>query len=291
MNKFNILFVMFILILTSLRSYSYELDLSIDDEIKKKYNTSAIEENLPALPSIDKTGTKATSQTSTENVPQTQLIPIDTSTKTGKVKNLPGQDNRIISNNFTSTKLKKGTKFVVKSNNSISDAARIGQQITFTTQSTVTQRYITIPAGTTIRATITNAHLPQLTGNGGLIEIKITGITLNGITESTDGKVLKANNKKIFFNNIKGKRKYIKNIPTYANKGKPFYRKMRNIAVKMTDNPFTGILSPIPTVLGSVVYGTTIVVSPISAVFSRGDRISIPQGAPFTLKLTEDIYF
>lgn len=275
------------------KSYGWELDMSVDDEIKKKYNTSAIEDNLPNLPSIDKSGKNATPQynsKTTDTIPTGQLIYHNDNKKFGRVKNLPGGLEENISNNFTAIKIKKGTKFIVKSNSAISDTTPKGRQISFTTQTATTQRYLTIPAGTRIYGIIEDSHLPQITGNGGLIEIKVTSMVLNGNSEMANGKVLRANGKKIFFNNIKGEHRYIKNIPIYANKGKSFYNKTRRTANKMNGNPFTGLLSPIVSLTGSIVYGTTIIVSPVTAVFGKGGRVSIPQGALFTLKLTDDLY-
>ena len=292
-NFFNLKIFLILILMLTVKSYGWELDMSVDEEIKKKYNTSAIEDNLPNLPSIDKSGKGAAPQSSVKNqdkVPTGQLIYHEDNKKIGRIKTLEGQIGSNISSDFSSIKIKKGTKFNVKSNSAISDASRKGAQVSFITQTSVTQRYVTIPAGTRIYGIIEDSHLPQISGNGGLIEVKITSMVLNGNSEIANGKVLKANGKKIFFNNIKGERRYFKNIPVYANKGKPFYNSTRKTANKLNGNPFTGLIAPIVNLTGSIVYATTIIVSPVSAVFGKGGRISIPQGANFVLKLTDDLY-
>ena len=115
-------------------------------------------------------------------------------------------------------------------------------------------------------------------------------MNLNGNTYDSDGKVTKANYKKIFFNNIKGQRKYWKGVANQIGKGQRFYSKTRSVSSKMSGNPIGTILSPIPTVFGTCVYLINFVGSPIIAVGTKGGRISIPSGAEFEIKLLEDIY-
>ncbi|MBP3924332.1 hypothetical protein J6E39_03730 [bacterium] len=288
------------LLLVPVQVFALELDMSVDDEIRKNYKPSELEvKQLPQLPNIDKTVVPQTStKTSTQNSPakndtlppKTGLTPIQSGGSHKVVKT----QNAYVSNTgidkSTAIKLKKGTKFKVKSLTNISDGTKIGARMSFKTQESVTQRYITIPAGSVLKGVIVDSHLPQKSGNGGLIVVKVDGIVYNGVQRSLNGKVTKANSKKIFFNNIKGKRKYMVNIPVYAKKGKPFYTKMMRTTSKLSQNPIGWILTPFTVVSGVVVYGATIVASPVSAAFSKGGRISVPAGAPFELKLVEDVY-
>lgn len=54
----------------------------------------------------------------------------------------------------------------------------------------------------------------------------VDGIVVNGSTKSVHAKITKANLKKVFLNNIKGKRGYIKGISTQVDKGENFYKKL-----------------------------------------------------------------
>src|SRR5574344_1175621 len=272
--------------LSPIRVFAYELDMAVDDEIRKNYNPSAIEDTLPNLPSIDKQTTipnnvKSTVKTSTpsaSSVPKSQLIEQPESRSTLHIKTLPGQSNYKISDSSTSIRLKKGTKLIVKSLTNISDGNYAGQRMSFQTLDTVTQTYITIPSGSIIKGVIEDSHYPKMKGNGGLLVVKADGITINGTQRAIDGKIIKANNKHIYFNNIKGRRRYLANIPKYAKKGKPFYGKMMKTSGKLSQNAATWILTPFTVVAGVVVYGSTIVASPVSALFSKGNRIAIPAG-------------
>lgn len=287
-------YILFLIIITvPMRSFALELDLSVDEEIRKNYSPTDLEiKQLPQLPNIDKTTIpKASSNTTTQQtVPKVNLTPIPT-TGLHRVKNMPGTSNtKSTIDASTAIKLKKGTKFRVKSLTTISDRNRAGARMSFTLLEPVTRRYITIPAGATIKGVITDSHIPQRTGNGGLIVVKIDSLVFNGTQKSLTGKVTKANSKKIFFNNIKGKRKYLTSIPKYAKKGKPFYQKMMKTTSKLSQNPVGWILTPFTVISGVAVYGTTIIASPISAGFSKGDSISIPAGTIYELKLTEEAY-
>lgn len=199
-------------------------------------------------------------------------------------------DNDYKFDKSTAIRIKKGTKFRVKSNCVISDYQREGTRVSFTSIKPVTQRYITINEGTRFNAVVEDSHLPQFTGNGGLIVLMVDGIVVNNSTKSVHAKITKANMKKVFLNNIKGKRGYIKGVSRQVDKGENFYKKTRRTSTKLADNPVGLIISPIPTVFGAVVYAVNLVGSPVFAIWAKGSRISIPAGSEFEIKLLEDVY-
>lgn len=185
-------------------------------------------------------------------------------------------------------KIPKGTKFKAISKTAVSDGAK-GKTITFTTTKPVTKRYITIPSGSTIQARVVNSHLPQYGGNGGLIKIEIESITVDGGIHSTDGKVTKANGKHIFFNNIKGKRKYASGIVKNCKASTKIYQKCMKKTGTYASDGLTMILSPFTFIGGVVVLAGGVLISPITALNTKGSRISIPADSPFELKLTKDM--
>ena len=260
--------LVFLAVLISLPVFSFELDTSVDDEIRKNYNPSAIEQSLPALPK-----TSPTNQT-----PKEKTIPYEI------------KPNITVVDKSTAIRIKKGTKFKVKSNSYLSDTSRVGATFKFTTVAPVYQRYITIPVGTTLNAVVTDSHAPQITGNGGLLEIRISSISFNGNCYSADGKVTKANYKKIFLNNIKGKRQYWKGVVNQVNKGENFYKKTRRASSKLSNNPIGAIISPIPTIFGTCVYVVNLIGSPVISIGYKGGKLSIPVGSEFEIKFCEDVY-
>lgn len=279
-------------LLLSSHCFAFELDTSVDEEIRKNYNPSALEQNLPALPKTapSQSATTKTTVTTTNKttpvVPKTQ--PVSQPSKPQLV--IKKMDNDYKFDKSTAIRIKKGTKFRVKSNCVISDYQREGTRVSFTSIKPVTQRYITINEGTRFNAVVEDSHLPQFTGNGGLIVLMVDGIVVNGSTKSVHAKITKANMKKVFLNNIKGKRGYIKGVSRQVDKGENFYKKTRRTSTKLADNPVGLIISPIPTVFGAVVYAVNLVGSPVFAIWAKGFRISIPAGSEFEIKLLEDVY-
>lgn len=279
-------------LLLSSHCFAFELDTSVDEEIRKNYNPSALEQNLPALPKTapSQSATTKTTATTTNKttpvVPKTQ--PVSQPSKPQLV--IKKMDNDYKFDKSTAIRIKKGTKFRVKSNCVISDYQREGTRVSFTSIKPVTQRYITINEGTRFNAVVEDSHLPQFTGNGGLIVLMVDGVVVNGSTKSVHAKITKANMKKVFLNNIKGKRGYIKGVSRQVDKGENFYKKTRRTSTKLADNPVGLIISPIPTVFGAVVYAVNLVGSPVFAIWAKGSRISIPAGSEFEIKLLEDVY-
>lgn len=288
-KNISTIFIIFMLLATPV--FALELDTSVDDEIRRTYDPSKLEQSLPALPK-----TAPVQQNTVPKTPQTTQAPQAApkslpSTPAAKpqlgVKKLP---NEYKFDKSTAIRIKKGTKFRVKSNSVISDYLREGAKVSFTSIKPVTQRYITVMNGTKFTAVVEDSHLPQMTGNGGLVVLMVDSITVNGQTRSVHGKITKANMKKIFFNNIKGKRQYWKGVANQIDKGENFYKKTRRTSSKLADNPVGVIISPIPTITGIVVYAVNFVGSPLFAIWSKGDRISIPAGSEFEIKLLEDVY-
>ncbi len=281
------------ILITSSCAFAFQLDHSVDEEIRRNYNPSKLEqESLPPLPMINSPDSKTVTtkpKTTTTNPPKSvPSVPTANPVVKKVNKNLP--NSQLSKDDFTAIKIKSGTKFHVKSNGVVSDYLREGEQVSFTITKPVTQRYVTIPAGAVLTATVKDSHLPQITGNGGLVVLELTSLNFKNGSFSAQGKVTKANNKKIFFNNIKGKREYWKGVAIQVDKGQKFYEKTRKASSSLSNNPFGSIISPIPTIVGTATYAVNFVLSPIISIGHKGSRISIPAGSEFELKLQEDVY-
>lgn len=272
--------IFLITIMMFCKCQAFELDTSIDDEIRRNYNPSAIEQSLPALPKVTPTNT-----TTTQAPPKTQPVAQPAKPQI-VVKKLPTSQI----DKSTAIRIPKGTKFKVRSSAYLSDSTRVGARLSFTTLQPVTKRYVTIPVGTVFNAVVTNSHPPQASGNGGLLEIAVDGMRYNGRTFYSQGKITKANHKKVFVNNIKGKRQYWRNVGKQIDKGQNFYKKTRRVSNNLTDNPITLIVAPVPTIVGMGAYAVNLVGSPIIAIPAKGGRLSIHAGSEFEIKLLEDIY-
>lgn len=259
---------------------SYDLDTSVNKEIEQKYNSNKLNQDMKAKQNSLKSSNKA--------VPKS--TPVFDNSTSNVTNNTAKTVNKVSSNSKTGIKIPSGTTFSVKSNASISSWSGVNSLLTFTSTSPVYKTNITIPTGTTFKGIISNSHNGQITGNGGLIKIKITSMVLNGKTVAVEGKITKANTKNVFFNNIKGARQYLQGVDNKITQGINFYKKARNLSSQMSSNPVGTILSPIPTITGWLGSAVCTVTSPITGLTQKGKNISLPSGTIYEIKLTQDAY-
>lgn len=262
-----------------------ELDMSVDEEIRKKYDSSKLENTvLPPLPKIDNSQNKTTPINNT-TTQQITSIPKVTPTYTTEVRpQITPADKK------AAIKIFRWTTFETKSNQKINNWLSVGSSVSFTTTAPVYKKNITIPTGTIFKGTITDVHKPQATGNGGLVVIKITSMTFNGKTYQVNAKITKANAKNIYLNNIKGQRQYWANAGKQVDKGEAFYQRARKTSTKLANNPIGIIISPIPTIVGVAGYTVSTAISPITSIFAKGGNVSIPTGSSFEIRLNESAY-
>ncbi|MBO7672228.1 hypothetical protein J6S88_02340, partial [bacterium] len=234
----NLIIFMCAFLFAGTTAFCIELDTSIDKEINKKYNANSLEDSLPELPKdIEPDSVKNYSSEQTQSM---QNIPAD---------------------NFTTIKVGRGTKFRTVSRTGVSDTSIVGNKVIFVTTKPVNKRYITIPANSVIRGKIVDSHTPQLGGNGGLVKIEVESITINNALHYADGKITKANGKKIFLNNIKGKRKYAKAVKTSISKSNTFFKKAMRETSKLASDNLTVLLSPFTFIGGTIIYVGRVAIS------------------------------
>lgn len=271
MNKWLTLFLLFAAMTT--QCLAFDLDETVDDEIRKNYNPSKIseemginfqtEEELPSLPSITKYG----------NTQQTVSKPSILEYKPYTGGNI---------------KIKKGTSFNVVSSGSISDWQKAGTAVKFTNKQPIYTKTYTIPAGTIFKGEVIESHQPQITCNGGLVVIRMHSMLYKGQNVPINAYITRANDKKIFLNNIKGERKYLKTMWQKGNWGRTLFNRMLSLTVNLGGEGSTFILSPFPLAYGTICLGANAIVSPFCAFFSKGGHVSIPAGRAFRIKLLED---
>ena len=258
MKKILTIFALFYIV--NIAALAVEFDSSIDADIRKDYNVETDE--LPALPN----------SVPTENPINSDIKVQSNYSPTGKI--------------YT---LKYGTKIKLTSKNNISDWMHKGNRVSFiSNESIVTKEGSIIPSGTIFKGTITDAHRPQLTGNGGLVELKIDEIYHNGIMSKIETKVSLANSKKVFLGNIKGKRLYWHNFSKAMTPGKKVFSATQTCAAVMYPIPVVNILSIIPLTGGAVFYTLNLVTAPVVAIFKKGGSVSLPAGTQFQIKITDE---
>lgn len=270
--------------------FALELDTSVDDEIRRNYNPSKLEEDmaLPALPKIlkeDKQSVqpvyKPISQTASKPV-YTNVKPISQIQYKNSLQSIKEPSHAVL--------LKQGTKFRLKLATSISDRCRRGSKISFISRYPVTTTYMTIPIGTTFTGEIIEAHKPQLAGNGGLIVMKVNSMILGDGSHPIEAEVTEINSKKVFFNTVKGKRKYVKNMLKSTKPGFYFFRKMLMATANLAQDGTTIMITPFSLLLGFSAVAGNIAASPVLALFYKGDSLYIKEGSDIEIQLTQDVY-
>lgn len=246
--------------LCAMSASAVEFDTNIDNTIRQEYNlpeNTVPDEALPPLPNVVPTSSMV-------EIPQTSAY-----NPTGKTYTLKG-----------------GTKLALVSTSNMSDRLKKGAHVAFkTTSNVITKEGKTIPTGTIVKALVSDAHAPQLTGNGGLIELQINEIYFNGIKSSINTKVSMANSKRIFYSNIKGQRSYWKNFGKAMKPGTKFFKGAEKVSGVMYRVPIVNLLSFVPILGGTVVYTVNFVAAPVVAIFTKGGNLYIPSGTPFEAKL------
>ena len=269
---------LFILIFCAEHAHAFDLDMTVDDDIRKNYNSSKLikdtnteylDEGLPELPNNLKEQKSSANYSSQKNVKYTT------------------PEKLISSGNI---KIRRGTSFSVTNTTKINDWQTKGTTVKFKTNSAIYKKHYTIPAGTTFSGEIIESHQPQITCNGGLVVVRVRYMTYKGQNIPLNAYVTRANNKIIFLNNIKGERKYIKTMWKKGNWGRSLFNRMMALTINLGSEGSTIILSPFPFLYGSICLGANTLVSPITAFFSKGGHVNIPAGKQFKIKLLEDAF-
>ncbi len=110
-----------------------------------------------------------------------------------------------------------------------------------------------------------------------------------GQTLPVNAYITRANDKKIFLNNIKGERKYLKTMWQKGNWGRTLFNNMLALTINLGSEGSTFILSPFPLAYGTICLGANALTSPFCAFFSKGGHVSIPAGRTFKIKLLDDL--
>lgn len=284
LSKFSriLLFALCVLHFANQTVLAFELDTSVDDEIRKKYNPSKLEQDmaLPALPKILQETNN--SNNNIKNVNTVVKPPESAVTKPKQADYYKSEQKAI--------RLRKGTRIKLRLMNSVSDATPKGTKLSFSSVREVRTKYLKIPAGTVFNGYVVNSHKPQFSGNGGLIVININSMILDDEVQPISAKVVRANSKHIFKNNIKGKRTYIKSVVASAKPGFRFYNRMVQVSTRYVHRTAGVVVTPLSLASGVVVLGADVLTSPVVSLFKKGGHIALREGDEIEVKLLQDVF-
>lgn len=287
------LYALVLSMLSTNLGHALDLDATVDDEIRKNYNPNKLVEDSGVNHSALEKNLKADivavpDSLPDENLPELPKIintnkysDVKDDTITPKTKYVPYQGGNI--------RVYAGTSFNIVNVTGISDWQSKGTKVTFKTKKNIFGKNYTIPSGTSFEGEIVESHKPQITCNGGLVVILVKTMIYKNQRIPINAYVTRANDKKIFFNNIKGDRTYLKTMWKKGNWGRELFGKMCTVSVGLGAAGPTLVLTPFPIAYGTICLGASAITSPITAFFSKGQHISIPANSNFRIKLTEDV--
>ena len=157
----KIFLLIFLLLFVNNVVFSFEADDSIDEIIKKKYNTE--DSSLPKLPKTSPKSIESQNLLETLNAPTVSTPPkninISPNTVNTDLKNIPNVPQK---RNVKTAKVSKWKKINVTFSNAVSDSSPKGARVTFVSSAPLVSRNITLPAGTVFYGTVINSHSPQI---------------------------------------------------------------------------------------------------------------------------------
>ena len=268
---------LFLLIFCSLHANAFDLDMTVEDDIRKNYNSSRLikdtnTEESELIPSLPANLKEESSRQKTNNKNQTTYTPPPKLITNGNIK------------------IRKGTSFNVINITKITDWQIKGTTVKFKTTSIINKRGYSLPAGTVFVGEIIESHQPQVSCNGGLVVIRIRNMIYKDNTVNINAYITRANDKIIFLNNIKGERTYMKTVWKKGNWGRALFGRMLTLTVNLGSEGSTFLLSPFPFLYGTICLGANTLISPVTAFFQKGGHVSIQSGKQFKIKLLDDTY-
>lgn len=291
----NTLIIALVYTLLINQGHAFDLDETVDDEIRKNYNPSKLVNDVGIKPNaLEQNISSTTNYTNTkvdENLPDLPKITNEEKNNKTYVKENFNNKNTHTAYINKGLKISKGTSFDVISSTAISDWQTKGTTVKFTTQKPIYKKKYTIPESTVFIGEIVESHKPQITCNGGLVVIRINSMIINGNTIPLNAYITRANDKKIFLNNIKGDRTFLKTMWQKGNWGRTLFNKMFSLTLNLGAETSTLVLSPFPLTYGTICLGANALTSPICAFFSKGGSVSIPAGSKYKIKLLDDTTF
>ena len=190
--------------------------------------------------------------------------------------------------NYRYRRIAKGSQFRVVNTTKISDYMIEGQKIIFKNTQEIKTPYITVPKGAKFVGVIEDVHRPQMTCNGGLVDIRIRAVELNGKHHNIDASIIKLNTEKVTFGNLKGDHTYWKTTCKKAKWGQTKFKKWSQTSSKLADKGPAIVIAPFPYIGGCVLAVSSTVTSPITALLGKGGSLTIPANTIFTIKLNEE---
>lgn len=186
-------------------------------------------------------------------------------------------------------KIEKGRKFVVVSDRVLDSKVKTGLPVQFESVQKEYLSYDKSPSKIIFKGKVEKIAGPRLAGKSGTIKIKLEKITIDNITYPVNALISKINDKNVMFNTLASRPIFIANLADTANNGSINSGWKDPCVNHICD---TGTLYKKPVVfLGAAALQTAdLLLSPVTALFKKGDNVYIPEKTYFEIKMNKDIF-
>ncbi len=187
-------------------------------------------------------------------------------------------------------KISKGTKFLVKSKQDVSNFSNNGSKIVF--ESVYPEKIIpnTAPSKLVFKGNITKTRNPQLAGSSALVKIKIDKMVVGNISYPVNGLITKINNKPVYFNSLKGDSSFLANTFKNASIKSGVLSKVYKDPCDVVCEETNAFISPLYLLSGAILQTSNLVLSPVGALFKTGKDLYIKNNSDFVIKLADDVF-
>lgn len=191
---------------------------------------------------------------------------------------------------FSTIKLKKGRKFIVKSDSRLSNEIYSGTAIKFESPQKESIFYKHAPSKVIFQGKIVKTNSPRKVGKSGMVKVELDKITIDKVTYPVAAIISKIENKNIRNNNLIADSIYLANLADIANTG-TIHSSLKDPC--LNNNCTEGnsnVKRPALFLVGAALGAADLLISPFVSLLKPGKNVNIPENTYFEIKLDEDLY-
>lgn len=191
---------------------------------------------------------------------------------------------------FSTIKLEKGRKFIVKSDSRLSNDIYSGTTIKFESPQKESIFYKNAPSKVIFQGKVVKTNGPRKAGKSGTVKIELDKITIDKITYPVAAIISKIENKNIRNNNLMADSIYLANLADVANTG-TIHSSLKDPC--LNNNCIEGgstLKRPALFLVGAALGAADLLISPFVSMLKPGKNVNIPENTYFEIKLDEDLY-
>lgn len=190
---------------------------------------------------------------------------------------------------FNTIKLEKGRKFIVKSDQALSNEIYNGTQVKF--ESPQKESIFAKKSGSKVifQGKVTKTSGPRKIGKSGVVKIELDKITIDKITYPVAAIISKIENKNVSGNNLMADSIYLSNLANVANTG-TIHSSLKDPCKNNACIESGNLTRPVLFLTGAALGAADLLLSPFVSLFKTGKNVTIPQNTYFEIKLDKDLY-